>query len=148
VNSFVVEFRSKGVNEKRVFGYFEELMKGVEIAPLNCDVGGILDTASLLGNTELFSKVVDSEGPLEKKNVCSRLQRKCDASLRDECEVDFAAQHFYELDLESLQQLDLSIVERIVSSPVLCLDREDSLLDFILRFDSDAILLVGYLHTI
>jgi hypothetical protein len=99
--------------------FVQKLVAG--IAPLSCDIFGILETAPLFGNTELFNKVLDTEGPLQNQNVCDHLQRKWDAGLPDEHEVHFAALHFYQPDLESLQQMDFCIVERIVRSPVLCL---------------------------
>jgi hypothetical protein len=76
----------------------------------------------------------------------ARLETKSCAGWGVESEVDLAASHFYELDLEDLKRVDFCIVEGMVSSPLLRLNTEDSLLDFIWSVDCDREVLFRYLH--
>jgi hypothetical protein len=64
----------------------------------------------------------------------------CDCCLEEE--IDFAASHFYELEFEELKDLDICILEEILSSPSLRLNDEDSLLEFICELDWDRRILV------
>jgi hypothetical protein len=82
VNSLTVELKSEGVDEKQIFGYFEDLMKGGEIAPIGSDREGFLEATAFLGNAELARKIFDTVGPLDEANVCDRLQTKYDAVYR------------------------------------------------------------------
>jgi hypothetical protein len=63
-------------------------------------------------------------------------------------EIEFASSHFFELDLNELRGIEVSLLERIVSSPELRLTGEDSLLDFICSLDcGDEIVLLRYLRS-
>jgi hypothetical protein len=61
-------------------------------------------------------------------------------------EVSFAASHFYELDLNRLGELNVLVLECIISSPDLRLKDEGFLLDFICTVDCDRHLLLRYLR--
>jgi hypothetical protein len=89
-------------------------------------------------------QIVEAVGELSAANVLHRLEMKGSGF---EGEIDYAASHFYELDLEDLKLLDFSIVEGIVSSPFLRLESEDSLLEFILGLDCERTVLFRYLHS-
>jgi hypothetical protein len=54
-----------------------------------------------------------------------------------EDEIEFASSHFYELNVDDMIGLDVSILERIVSSQSLRLESEDSLLEFICSLESE-----------
>jgi hypothetical protein len=148
VTSFWVEWRSQGVDEKQIFGFLERLMNGFEITPTVTDVNDLFGIAECLGNTELMSLIVELDWQIDLVNVCGRYLKKGRAGLLAEPEIECLASHFYELKLENLTGVDICMIEKIVSSHMLCLETEDSLLDFILSFDSESAvhLLVRYLH--
>jgi hypothetical protein len=104
-----------------------------------------LEVAPFLGNTELLEKFIQDDSPLDRSTVCSRLKKALLGRSAD-AEIEFAASHFYELDLEQLKGIDISILERIVSSQSLRLQKEESLLDFIFSLDEDPIVLLPYVR--
>jgi hypothetical protein len=53
------------------------------------------------------------------KIVCLRLKAGDSIGQSLEPEITFTALHFCELDSDDLRKLDLSLIERIVSSPAL-----------------------------
>jgi hypothetical protein len=122
-------------------------MHGFEITVSRSDVEFVLESASFLGNTELINEVLDADGQVDAGNILYRLETKGCGGCDIEDEIDFAALHFYELDLERLKRVDFSILERIVSSPLLRLSTEDSLLDFILDVGCDREVLFRCLHS-
>jgi hypothetical protein len=69
VNSLRVEFRTQAGDEKRIFGYLEQLMQGFEITPSLSDVPSLSEAASFLGNTELINKISEDASPLGRANV-------------------------------------------------------------------------------
>jgi hypothetical protein len=76
------------------------------------------------------------------------LRRKSAAGRSVDNEVRYAAIHFDELDREELKGLEVSLLERIVSSPRLRVESEDSLLDLICSLDCEGeIVLLRYLRT-
>jgi hypothetical protein len=135
------------MDEKRIFGYFESLMNGFEISPSCSDDEFLFEAASFLWNTELASQVAENEGALNATNVLNRIERKAFAGVDFESEVEWAASHFYALELEAVKRMDMSIVEGIVSSGCLRLDTEDSLVDVILGFGFEGVILFGYVHS-
>jgi hypothetical protein len=146
LNSIFLETRTTKLNNKRMSELFEDLIKGSSVSVTQMDLCGLIEIAQFLGNTELLDQFPD-EGELEPKNVCVRLTKGdcCGRSIDNE--IDFAASHFCELDLEDLKVLDVSIVERIVSSPQLRLKDEESLLDFIREFDCDRRILLRHVRS-
>jgi hypothetical protein len=57
-------------------------------------------------------------------------------------EIRLARSDFYELDFEELKDLDICILEAILSSPALRLKNEDSLLEFICKVECESPILV------
>jgi hypothetical protein len=131
-----------------MFVFLEALMNGLEISPSESEVEGFLRVAAFLGNTELLDLFLAETGPISESNVWARLRRKSAVGRSVDDEVAFAASHFSELDLKGLKGIDVSVIERIVSSPGLRLESEDSLLDFICGLDCpDEILLLRHLRS-
>jgi hypothetical protein len=148
VDSICIEWKTDRKDEKRIFEHLEKLMKGFAIEPTESDVCGLLEVGNFLGNEELLNKFIINEGPIDKSTVCSRLRRKSSAGLSVENEIEFAASHFYELDFEELKEIDVSLLERIVSSESLHLTNEDSLLDFICRLHCECqVVVLRYLRS-
>jgi hypothetical protein len=137
LDSFVVEWRSQGINENRVFEFLEHLMNGEPIDALACEVEGLLEVATLLGNTELINSFICDEAPIDRLTVCGRLSRKSVAGQRVDEEIEFAASHFFEISPGDLKELGVTLLEGIVISEGLCLASEDSLLDFIISLGWD-----------
>jgi hypothetical protein len=95
-----------------------------------------------------MSKVSEADGPLGVDNVLRRLETSGCEGWDIERAIDFAASHFYELDLDHLKRLDPFLIEGIVSSSSLRLSTEDALLDFILEVECDRPLLLRYLQLV
>jgi hypothetical protein len=131
----------EGIEMNRIIEHFESLMKGSEIVASGCEMRRLCEFAAVLGNIELLIKLCDING-INTQNVCSRLRKGhcCDCGIEEE--IVFAASHFYELEFEELKDLDIDILETILSSRRLRLKDEDSLLDFICKVESDRRILV------
>jgi hypothetical protein len=131
LDSFFVDCERFGLQEERIFELLERLLNGFELEIETSELPGLLSLATFLGNTELLNHFIHDEDPLDKSTICSRLRTKSIVGRSMEEEIEFAASHFYELDVDPLDGIDISIIERIVSSKALRLANEDSLLDFI-----------------
>jgi hypothetical protein len=147
INSFFLEFGSAREDGQRVFEYFEDLMKGFEISPARSDLFTILEIAGCLGNRELIERLFEADGPVTTSNVRDRLRTKCRFGCCIEKEVEFAALHFEDVNADSLDAVDISVLESILSSDSLRLASEDSLLDFILSVGSGSECLFRYLRS-
>jgi hypothetical protein len=143
LDSFFIELQTKNVPEKRTLEVLEQLMKGSRIDLPDSEVDAFLDMAGFLDNYELLEQFIQNESPLHEKTVWSRLRLKCALGRSVDLEIDFVASHFYELDFADLRLIDISVLERILSSKSLTLRSEDSLLDFIcsVEWDDEACLL-------
>jgi hypothetical protein len=135
VESFVIQYQATGVNEKRMFEFLEHLVAGLPIDPNPSEVNSLSELGGVLDNWEVLN-FCHTPNPIDNSNVCLCL-KKADIRCCLSEEVEFAASHFHDLDLNQLKQLDISILEKIVSSDSLVLQSEDSLLDFILQVDWD-----------
>jgi hypothetical protein len=140
-----IEYDRAGVDVGRIFGYFGDLMQGLEINPSAIELDDVLGVAQNLGNLEILNHFVNDERPIDLSNVFSRLRQKSVIGSSVDAEIDFIASHFFEIDLIWLRELNLDILERIVSSTNLCISDEDSLLGFILTVDWERGILVRYL---
>jgi hypothetical protein len=138
LTSFFIDFQTPGIEQSRAFTLLERLLSGFSIAPADSEVSGLSELATDLGNSELISQLLPDESAIDKSNVLVRLRRKSAAGLSIALEIDFAASHFYEIEVEGLKGMDISIVEGILSSESLRLGSEDSLLDFICSLESVA----------
>jgi hypothetical protein len=143
INSFFIESlnRIEGIELKRCVYLFEQLMKGSGIVASGSELRGLCDLAAVLGNIELVNQFCDVQ-ETNAQNVCSRLRKGDFYDCCLEEEICFAASHFYELEFEELKDLDICILETILSSPLLRLNDEDSLLEFICKVESDSRILV------
>jgi hypothetical protein len=146
LSSFVVKTRHHHIKWKRIFELLEQLMNGVAITPGKSDLSALADVAASLGNFELLNQFPD-DGGIDLGNVCRRLRKNHASSRTNEAEVHFAASHFCELDFEDMKDLDLSILERIVSSPDLHVKDEDSLLEIISKIDGGVPVLLRHVCT-
>jgi hypothetical protein len=148
IQSLFLEFQTYNVSEKRIFELLGRLVNGLPIDLRGSEVDAVREMAGFLGNIELLNQFSSDATLISKSNVCSRLRNKSAAGRSVDSEIEFASSHFWELDFEELQGIDVSILERIVSSQSLCLSNEDSLLSFICGLDSTAqIVLRRYLRS-
>jgi hypothetical protein len=148
IDSFWIDCESSNMNEKRVFRFFEDLMNGLRIDPRGFDREGVLAVATFLGNTELINHFIQDDSPIDKSSVCFRLRRKSVIGSSIEEEISFAASHFCELEVADLKGIDVSVLERIVTSEKLCLKDEDSLLRVICALGrEDEIVLLRHLRS-
>jgi hypothetical protein len=145
VNSLFIECGRDEFDTKATFRFFEQLMQGFSIQPNRNDVARIVDVAAFLENPELLDLLLD-EPPIQLADVSSGLQTKFFAGRCLDAEIAFLVRHFFEVDVNQLKRVDVSILERIVSSSGLRLISEDSLLDFILGLDCDHRVLLSYLR--
>jgi hypothetical protein len=127
-------------------------MKGFAIDPSESDGESLLAVAAFLGNTELLHQFLNDTGLLNEFTVLPRLRKKSAVGISVDSEIEFAAAHFYELqrenEVECFKLVDISVLERIVTSPALCLRGEDSLLTFICRLErAEEMYLLRYLRS-
>jgi hypothetical protein len=139
IDSLCIETRTEGIDGKRIFGLFDQLINGLAIVASDSDLPELSDHADFLGNTELLDQFPGND-KLDVKKVCSRL-RQGDICASLQPEIEFVASHFTECDFDDLEDLDICLIEEIVSSSALRLNDEDSLLEFIRRIDCGPILL-------
>jgi hypothetical protein len=139
VDSFYVECETKQLKEIRVFEFLSRLMSGLPVTPTDSEIAGLVEMATLLGNTELLDEFIKDEGSINQSTVCVRLKMKSALGRSVDQEVQFAASHFYELDSDDLKAIDISVLERILTSKWLRLQDEDSLLTFLCSLDSENI---------
>jgi hypothetical protein len=140
VNSFRIDCQA----DRTIFEFFEQLMNGFSIEPNREQLDGVLEIASLLGNVELLSLVLEDDSPLSLSNVCGRIRNKSVLDRAVDKEIEFAASHFHELDRGDLKGLEISLLERIVSSASLQLTNEDSLFSFICTLDRNRTILLRH----
>jgi hypothetical protein len=116
---------------------FSRLMNGFSILINESNCESFRGLAQVLENEELISRILSFELRKESitiSNCCSRLRIKIDAKCDFEEEVEFIASHFHEFDsceLDKLKELDVGVLEHILGSDNLCLEDEDSLVEFI-----------------
>jgi hypothetical protein len=65
-------------------------------------------------NCQLLSQVSDYD-QIDLETVCSRFKKHQTFGVSNDEEAMFAALHFYELDWNDVKELDISVIERIVS---------------------------------
>jgi hypothetical protein len=147
INSFSIDVGPEGADGRRLMGLFEDLMRGSAIVPSLSDLAAVFEVAASLDNRELMNRLCEDEGEIEIKTVCRRLAKGhcCGRSIEDE--ITFAASRFHELALEDLKDLDICILERILSSTSLRLKDEDSLLEFIGQIGRNGPILLRYVHS-
>jgi hypothetical protein len=148
MSSFFIEYQTHHIEEKRIFAFLERLAVGFPIETSGFDVSGLLEVASFLGNSELVEQLLDDEGTIDESTVWLYLRTKSALGVSMENEIKFAALCLHKLGFEQLKGMDISIIERIISSRSLCLRNEDSLLDFICGLESKSrVLLLRYVHS-
>jgi hypothetical protein len=149
------------INEYEVIGYegsFEvieavsRLMKGFSIVIDDNNCLSLRKLALLLDNDELGSRTIGFELAKEVStvsNCVSRLRMKAESNCDFEDELEFIASHFYEIEsceLEKLKELSADILELVLSSGNLCLNDEDSLVEFISSLGSEGSHLYPYVE--
>jgi hypothetical protein len=122
LTSFFIEWKSREMKKNRVFGFLEALMTGKPIEAVvarssRCsEVSGLCEVATALGNTELLDSLIRDEDPLDRSTVCDRLKGKSVVGRSVDEEMEFAASHFYEIDADDQNGIDVPLLELIVSS--------------------------------
>jgi hypothetical protein len=146
MDSFFVEYEARKVSETRIFEFLGELMNGLPVNSEDYEVDAFVEVAAFLGNSELLDQFVHNGTPIDPSTVCRLWRTKTVLGRSADDEIEFAASHFCELDAEVLREMDVSILERIVSSESLRLKCEDSFLELIFILErEDQIVLVRYL---
>jgi hypothetical protein len=143
VDRFFVDCQASTIPEQRIFELLKQLLEGFPIDLLNSEVNSVLEVASFLGNSELHNQFIDNSQPFDQSTVCYRMRNDMKNGLSLDDEIEFTAAHFYEIDSTGLNEIDVSVVERILKSNALRLESEDSLLEFIggLDWNSQFVLL-------
>jgi hypothetical protein len=142
VDSFVIEYG--GHDGIAAFQHLDALMHGQRLSPTERIPSGLLAISSLLGNDDLAQFLIGDCDHLDLANVCGHLESKSALGRCTASEIEFAASHFFELDQDALRNLPVSILEDIFSHESLCLETEDSLLQFICTVDCDRRRLLRY----
>jgi hypothetical protein len=138
LNSLVVQYHPKKLDERRIFEFIEKLLKGLPIDLFDSEIGGLLELATFLGDSKLIAEVLNITSAIDRTTVGSRLRSKAVVGGLVDEEVEFAASHFGELDASDLTGIDISVLERIISSKALRVPNEDTVLKFICSLDSEA----------
>jgi hypothetical protein len=143
LDSLYVECETRGDDETQFFEFLQQLLNGMPIDPGVSEADEFFEVAAFLGNTELLDLFLHDEDPIDKSIVCSGLRKRSVLERPVDKEIEFAASNFYELAIEDLCKVDVSLLERIVSSPTLRLVHEDSLLALIcsVKYESQIALL-------
>lgn len=102
-----------------------------------------IDIFLSLGNeTELckfqpqFKETLNLNNVYERIQIMQRFYSKTqgkDLKFNINKEIDFIASHFYEINKEELKNIDISIIELILSNDKIQLEDENSLLDFVIE---------------
>jgi hypothetical protein len=125
------------------------LMEGCSIS-INSDNCGILERlGKMIDNEELIRKVVDygiGKESLSVSNCIENIRLKEEFGCEVEEELKFIAEHFYEVNQDEVKTLRNSTVEAIVSHENLCLEDEESLLEFISSLGEEELNLYGYVE--
>lgn len=129
------EFKIDISDQYSMFKLFVELMKGNFIIVNDSNVIFLLIVASKLGNTELVNKINKihvGDSDITSKNAFFRLSQKKLYGIDAQEEIDFIAEHLYELDINQLLFLDASTVELILNNSKLQIQNEDWLCEIVL----------------
>ena len=123
----------KMTDDVRGFEDVVSLMYGRKILITPTNVSFLAECAHELENHELLDGILCSylNDDISMSNVLERIGIKSRYHSDDQCEFDFLAKHFCELDLDILRHLSISKLELVLTSPLLSLESEDQLYDVI-----------------
>jgi hypothetical protein len=147
-DSTVDRFRVNEDVAPEFFDGIRSLMEGRSIILTEENCIGIWKIASALENEELLRKCAEfvEKGELSVENCVNRLKTKEEFGCPLDEELEFVAKHFYEVDTEELRELKQETIESIVSHEELCLEDEESLLEFVGSLGEDYSSLYGYVE--
>ena len=114
------------------FRQFITLMHGNSLKVDESNADYIFEVASLLGNQDLQSKVLQYQSsPLSPSNVIDRILQKQSCRVSCTRELTFAAQHFSKVKKAELAKLDVDTLKRILMDKKLVIKTEKSLFKFV-----------------
>jgi hypothetical protein len=111
-----------------------DLMRGKTVQIEPTDLQYVRSVAHLLGNHELLDLVEPYiVKNLDPTNIVREIHAKQRASGNIHAEIGFAAAHFTEIPRQALRSLDLPVIKQIVHHPLLQIEDEGWLFEFILE---------------
>jgi hypothetical protein len=130
---------------------FSRLMNGFSILINERNCESFRQLSRILENEELLGRISFELGEesITICNCCSRLKVKTDGRYDIEEEVEFIACHFYEFEsreLDKLKELNIDVLERIFGCDNLCLEDEESLVEFISSLGEEYSSLYGFIE--
>ena len=111
-----------------------DLMHGGKISITQANMSFLEACARELENDELLDSIMSFylKDDISMSNVLDRIRIKTGCHSDYKSELDFLAQHFFQLDIEILRHLSVSNLELLLTNPLLKLESEDQLYDVIL----------------
>ncbi|OHT06130.1 F5/8 type C domain containing protein [Tritrichomonas foetus] len=114
------------------FKYVLDLMKGENISISSIDALTLCCFAEKLGNQELYEKLQKvSQFKITNDTVVPSLINKYQIGFDYTEELQYVSLHFYELSPSDREELPLPLLELIFQSPLLKVESEDDLFDFV-----------------
>jgi hypothetical protein len=116
------------------FGILLDLCRGDSIEVTSSNVSSLLKLCEFLENAEFGSALINFAVEGERiliSNVLDRIELKWRHSCDFSTEIEFIASRLSEFDVESLNRLDVTIIDEIIRSDSLRIDHEDFLLDLL-----------------
>lgn len=121
-------------DENYEFNLIMRILEGEDVNITDSNAFYILAIANELGNEELKDKINSFIlTPLTKDNVFIRLKQKTVYNLETKNEIDFIAANLTSLNEDLFDDYPTSFIERLLSSPKLCVSDEDSLFQLIIN---------------
>jgi hypothetical protein len=129
------------------FEEIKRLMKGERININENNYRNLQRLGKVLDNEELVQKCVEhSEQRISVSNCIGKVETKEEFGCEIEEEMKFIAKNFYEVEKEKLKRLKKETLEAILSDEDLCLENEESLVEFIYSLGSEYSNLYGYVE--
>ncbi|EAY03445.1 hypothetical protein TVAG_412490 [Trichomonas vaginalis G3] len=150
---FIDTFEININDESFQFQKIIDLQNGTPLLVSNLEAEYLTLIGNMLGNDEILSEGVKLQSSREKLSIQNALQilsNKNRYLLEADEEIKFVALNFWNFPIESLEKLDIPILEKILTNEQLKINNESGLFHFILRViklhDSTAHILLNYIH--
>jgi hypothetical protein len=150
INRFEVNVSGiSGEESGDAFEEIERLMKGESININENNYRNLRRLGKVLDNEELVKKCVEHElwkEGISVSNCIDKVETKEEFGCEIEEEMKFIAKHFYEVDKAELKRLKKETLEAILSDEDLCLEDEESLVEFIASLGEEYSTLYEYVE--
>lgn len=128
VSDFFIDHPDKN-NE---FNQILSLMTGSTLSLTNDNKNYLLSMAVQLGNEEIISLIMDDTENINNNNVIQRIILRYSNNFQYIDEAKYLALHFDDFSVESLQSLDIDVLNTVLIQDSLSIFNEDSLLEKII----------------